>query len=263
MRILPFIISALITTGLIIVLNKQLPVGGNKTPRLGYFLSPQIGFWQNAESVNTNYNNDIKLTGLESKVEVYIDDRLVPHIYADNDSFIIYPKHSSFYIFSLTYFYTMKIALVSVGKAHELYLNDGIDDFTSRINKYFKADWQLITAPKNAANMSELELKKAEASLILQNIQKDDFLILLDERGKLLSSPEVANLLQQRANESTKRIIFLIGGAFGVDDSIIKRANFTWSLSKLVFPHMLVRLILAEQIYRACTILRNEKYHHV
>jgi 23S rRNA (pseudouridine1915-N3)-methyltransferase len=157
----------------------------------------------------------------------------------------------------------MKIALVSVGKAHELYLNDGIDDFTSRINKYFKADWQLIGAPKNAANMSELELKKAEASIILQNIQKDDFLILLDERGKLLSSPEVANLLQQRANESTKRIIFLIGGAFGVDDSIIKRANFTWSLSKLVFPHMLVRLILAEQIYRACTILRNEKYHHV
>jgi 23S rRNA (pseudouridine1915-N3)-methyltransferase len=157
----------------------------------------------------------------------------------------------------------MKIALVSVGKAHELYLNDGINDFTSRINKYFKADWQLIGAPKNAASMSEVELKKAEASIILQNIQKDDFLILLDEKGKLLSSPEVANLIQQKANESTKRIMFLIGGAFGVDDSIIKRANFTWSLSKLVFPHMLVRLILAEQIYRACTILRNEKYHHV
>ena len=156
----------------------------------------------------------------------------------------------------------MRMVFLSVGKPNETHVNEGIIDFTNRINKYFKADWQLIGAPKNAASMSEAALKKAEASIILQNIQKDDFLILLDERGKLLSSPEVANLLQQIANESTKKIVFLIGGAFGVDDSIIKRANFTWSLSKLVFPHMLVRLILAEQIYRACTILRNEKYHH-
>ena len=87
--------------------------------------------------------------------------------------------------------------------------------------------------------------------------------MLLDERGKQIASPELATFLQQRANESTRNIIFLIGGAFGVDEQIFKRASYTLSLSKMVFPHMLVRLILAEQVYRACSILRNEKYHHM
>jgi 23S rRNA (pseudouridine1915-N3)-methyltransferase len=157
----------------------------------------------------------------------------------------------------------MKLLLISVGKPHELYVKAGITDFSQRINKYFKADWQIISAPKNAAKLSEDDLKKAEAELILQNVQKDDFLVLLDEKGKLISSPELAKFLQQRANESNKRIVFLIGGAFGVDNSVVQRANFLWSFSPLVFPHMLVRLILAEQIYRGCTILRNEKYHHL
>lgn len=157
----------------------------------------------------------------------------------------------------------MKLLLLSVGKPHELFVKSGISDFSQRINKYFKADWQIISAPKNAAKLSEDDLKKEEAELILQNIQKDDFLVLLDEKGKLISSPELAKFLQQRANESSKRIVFLIGGAFGVDNTVLQRANFTWSLSPLVFPHMLVRLILSEQIYRACSILRNEKYHHL
>ncbi len=157
----------------------------------------------------------------------------------------------------------MKLLVLTIGKSHELYVKSGIIDFSQRINKYFKADWQLIPAPKNAAKLSEGDLKKAESELILQNVQKDDFLVLLDENGKLISSPELAKFLQQRANESNKRIIFLIGGAFGVDQTIVKRANFIWSLSLLVFPHMLVRLILSEQIYRACTILKNEKYHHL
>ena len=85
MRIVPFLVSGILTAGLVIVLNMQLPVGTGKTPRLGYFLSPQLGFWQNAEARNTDFNGDIKLAGLRGKVEVYMDDRLVPHIYADND----------------------------------------------------------------------------------------------------------------------------------------------------------------------------------
>jgi 23S rRNA (pseudouridine1915-N3)-methyltransferase len=157
----------------------------------------------------------------------------------------------------------MKIQLWSIGKAHEAYVKDGIADFTKRINKYFPADWLIIAPPKNAAVLSEVDLKKAEAETILQQLSKDDYLILLDERGKQISSPELAQVLQQRANESHKKIVFLIGGAFGVDETVVKRANYTLSLSKLVFPHMLVRLILAEQIYRACSILRNEKYHHI
>lgn len=157
----------------------------------------------------------------------------------------------------------MKITLCSIGKPHENYIKEGVLDFTNRLNKYFTSDWKIIAPPKNAASLSELELKKAEANLVLQFLNSDDYLILLDERGKNFSSPQLAHFLQQRANESTKHLVFLIGGAFGVDESIFKRANLTWSLSNLVFPHMLVRLILAEQVYRACTILRNEKYHHV
>ena len=110
--------------------------------------------------------------------------------------------------------------------------------------------------------MSEPELKKAEASLILNSLEKEDFLVVLDEKGKMLSSVQLADFLQLRANESVRNIVFLIGGAYGIDEQVFKRAQLKWSLSDLTFPHQLVRLILAEQVYRACTILRNEKYHH-
>ncbi len=138
----------------------------------------------------------------------------------------------------------------------------GIEEFTKRVNNYFPADWHIIASPKNAGKLSDTDLKKAEASIILQQLQKDDYLVLLDERGKQLSSPELAQWMQHRANESRKRIVFLIGGAFGVDEALFQKADYTLSLSRLVFPHMLVRLLLSEQVYRACTIMRNEKYHH-
>ena len=77
-----------------------------------------------------------------------------------------------------------------------------------------------------------------------------------------MSSEELAKFIQAKANSNVKNLVFLIGGAFGVDAEIMQRASYTWSFSKLVFPHMLIRLMLAEQVYRACTILRNEKYHH-
>lgn len=156
----------------------------------------------------------------------------------------------------------MKLQFWSIGKNHEPYVKSGVEDFTKRISNYFKAEWNIIPVPKNAGMLSELDLKKKEGELIMQWLNKDDYLVLLDERGKQLSSEGLANFIQARANESSKKLIFLIGGAFGVDDSLFKRANFTWSLSELVFPHQLVRLILAEQVYRACTIIKNEKYHH-
>ncbi|MDR0793113.1 MAG: 23S rRNA (pseudouridine(1915)-N(3))-methyltransferase RlmH [Chitinophagaceae bacterium] len=156
----------------------------------------------------------------------------------------------------------MKILLLSVGKQHESYIRQGVEDFTKRLNKYFAAGWQFISPPKNAGSLPENELKKQEAKSVLQLLQPDDVLILLDERGKQLSSVELAGFIQQKAVESKKRLVFLIGGAFGVDESVFRRADFVWSLSKLVFPHNLVRLILSEQLYRAGTIIRNEKYHH-
>lgn len=156
----------------------------------------------------------------------------------------------------------MKIHFWSVGKGHESYVLAGIEEFTRRIKHYYPVEWNLIPAPKNAAMLSEMDLRQREGETILGFLQPDDYLVLLDERGKMLSSETLAALIQARANESTRKLIFLIGGAFGVSEAIMKRANFKWSLSALVFPHQLVRLILAEQVYRACTILRNEKYHH-
>ena len=156
----------------------------------------------------------------------------------------------------------MKISFWSVGKANEPYIKQGVEEFTKRITRYFKADWSIIPVPKNAATLSEMDLKKKEGEIIIEWLNKDDYLLVLDERGKQMSSEGLADFIQARANESTKQLVFLIGGAYGIDEAVLKRADYTWSLSPLVFPHQLVRLILAEQVYRACTILRNEKYHH-
>lgn len=162
----------------------------------------------------------------------------------------------------LFYFYKMKISFWSIGKNHEPYIKEGVEEFTRRISRYYKVEWNIIPVPKNAGMMSEMDLKKKEGEIILQWLQKDDYLVALDERGKQMSSEGLAAFVQARANESAKNLIFLIGGAFGIDNNVLKRANYKWSLSQLVFPHQLVRLILAEQVYRACTILKNEKYHH-
>ena len=156
----------------------------------------------------------------------------------------------------------MKIQFWSIGKNNEPYIKDGVEEFTSRISKYYPVEWTLIPLPKNAGMMSEMDLKKKEGLIVLDWLNKDDYLAALDERGKQMTSEGLADFIQKRSNESCKNLVFLIGGAFGLDEAILKRANFKWSLSQLVFPHQLVRLILAEQVYRACTILRNEKYHH-
>ncbi|MFT3947228.1 MAG: 23S rRNA (pseudouridine(1915)-N(3))-methyltransferase RlmH [Agriterribacter sp.] len=156
----------------------------------------------------------------------------------------------------------MKIQLYSIGKTDDDNVKNGVQDFTQRAARYFQAEWKIIAPPKNAASFTEKELKAKEAELIFDNLKKDDYLVVLDENGKMLTSPQLATLIQARANESVKQLIFLIGGAYGIDERVLKRANFTWSLSSLTFPHQLVRLILAEQVYRACTIIRNEKYHH-
>lgn len=156
----------------------------------------------------------------------------------------------------------MKIQFYSIGKQDDANIKKGIDDFTQRISRYFQCEWKIITPPKNAASLTEKELKAREAELVAGYLKKDDYLVALDERGKMLSSVQLATAVQNRANESVKQLIFLIGGAYGLDESILKRANLIWSLSSLTFPHQLVRLMLAEQVYRACTIIRNEKYHH-
>ena|SRR5450432_4085749 len=156
----------------------------------------------------------------------------------------------------------MKIYFWSVGKSHEPYVKEGIEIFTKRISHYYPAEWKIFPPAKNAASTPGDQIKKAEALQLLHGVQPGDALVALDENGKQWNSPGVADFIQQRANSSTKNLIFLIGGAYGLHESILDICNYKWSLSKLVFPHQLVRLILSEQVYRACTIIRNEKYHH-
>lgn len=153
----------------------------------------------------------------------------------------------------------MKIYFWSVGKVHESYVKDGIDMFTKRISHYYPVEWKIFSSSKSTFPD---EVKKNEATQLLNAIQKDDLLVALDENGKQWSSEELAVFIQQRANNSTKNLIFIIGGAYGLHETILRRCDYKWSLSKLVFPHQIVRLILSEQVYRACTIIRNEKYHH-
>jgi 23S rRNA (pseudouridine1915-N3)-methyltransferase len=156
----------------------------------------------------------------------------------------------------------MKLQLWSIGKEHESYIKPGVDDFTRRIARYYPVEWKLIAPPRNAAALSVPDLKKKEGEIILDALTKDDWLVALDERGKQLTSEGLAQLLQDRANDSVKNLVFLIGGIHGLDEAVLKRSDSRWSLSLLTFPHQLVRLVVAEQLYRACSILRNERYHH-
>jgi len=157
----------------------------------------------------------------------------------------------------------MKLHLWSVGKDHESYVKAGVEDFTRRISRYYPVEWMILPPPRNAATFTMSDLKKKEGEMILEKLEKDDYLIALDEKGKQMSSEGLAQFIQTRANSSIRNLIFLIGGAYGLDQPVLQRANCKWSLSQLTLPHQLVRLVLAEQLYRACTIQRNEKYHHI
>ena len=156
----------------------------------------------------------------------------------------------------------MKIECWAIGKPHESYVAEGVNDFTKRIENYFPVEWKLFSTKKNAGTLPKQKLKQEESALIMTALKPEDWLVSLDETGRPLSSQKLAGFIQDRGNESVKRLIFLIGGAYGLDEPLLKKSKLIWSLSALTFPHQLVRLILAEQIYRACSIGRNEKYHH-
>ena len=127
---------------------------------------------------------------------------------------------------------------------------------------YTDFDIRLIPTVKQAASLSIPELKKQEGKIILDMLQPQDFLLALDERGKTMTTLQMADFLRQRNNAGTRQLIVLIGGAFGIDAAVLQRANLQLSLSALTFPHQIVRLIVTEQLYRAYTVLNNEKYHH-
>lgn len=156
----------------------------------------------------------------------------------------------------------MKIECWSVGKQHDSYVKEGIELFTKRISHYYPIEWKIVPNIKNAASLTPEILKLKEGEVILSSIKKDQVLYLLDETGKVIDSPTLGTKILNQAEMGTSNLVFLIGGAYGVSPAVIQKASFVWSISNLVFPHQLVRLILAEQIYRACSINNNEKYHH-
>ncbi len=147
----------------------------------------------------------------------------------------------------------MKIVFFSVGKKHDPALAESINDFTARIGHYSSVEWRFV-APSQTV--------ESEGKSILAALEDKDIIVLLDEKGKEVTSQNTADFIQECLNRSAQRIVFIIGGAYGASAEVAKRANTTIALSRLTFPHQLVRLILAEQIYRAFTILRGEKYHH-
>ena len=152
----------------------------------------------------------------------------------------------------------MSVRVLAVGKKHEKWVVDGIDRYEKRLRKPFDVSWQLL--PHSAR---EGEAARAEESdRILAKLDTNAFVVLLDERGRNVDSPELARTLRG-AFDAGRQISVVIGGAYGVSDAVRSRADFVWSLSKLVFPHQLVRLILAEQLYRAQEIAAGRPYHHV
>jgi 23S rRNA (pseudouridine1915-N3)-methyltransferase len=155
----------------------------------------------------------------------------------------------------------MHIEIWSIGKANESFIEEGLHYYFQKIKPYQSISLEIIP-PLKKTPTTTAAIKKEEEALILKKLKPHHYLILLDENEKQLSSPQWAQQFQQLMNESVKTLVILIGGAYGVSETIKKQAKQTWSLSKLVFPHQLVRLIVAEQVYRSFSILNNSPYHH-
>ncbi len=149
----------------------------------------------------------------------------------------------------------MKITVIAVGKAHDTLLRESIDDFTARIGHYMPIEWKIV-------DDDEKILKNITDGKNGTTRNSGDYIVALDEKGKCVSSTGLAERLQKCLNSSVKRLVFIIGGAYGLSDAVRDKSDNIISLSEMTFPHQLVRLILAEQIYRACTILKGEHYHH-
>lgn len=152
----------------------------------------------------------------------------------------------------------MTVKILAVGKKHEPWVAEGIARYEKRLRKPFEVTWQLLPHSSREGEAARLE----ESERLLARVDRDQVVVLLDERGRNLSSPELARTLQD-AFDASRTVVLLIGGAYGVDDRVRSRADAVWSLSRLVFPHQLVRLMVSEQLYRAQEITAGRPYHHV
>lgn len=155
----------------------------------------------------------------------------------------------------------MKVKLIAIGKTDETYLQEGISKYLVRLKHYIPFELILLNDIKMGTKPNILSQKEKEGRLFLEKIQANDFVVLLDENGKSFGSVEFADYFQKRMNASLD-VVFLIGGPFGFSDEIYHRANDKIALSKMTFSHQMIRLLFVEQVYRAFTIIKGEKYHH-
>lgn len=159
-------------------------------------------------------------------------------------------------------FVIMKIYLMTVGKTDVRFVMDGISIYENRLKHYVQFERVELPEIRNTSSLKAEQIKVLEGEMILKRIGKGDVIILLDESGQTYSSMEMAKYLEQKQIAGTKSLWFIIGGAFGFSDEVYRRADGMISLSRMTFPHQLVRVIFLEQLYRAFTIIRGEKYHH-
>jgi 23S rRNA (pseudouridine1915-N3)-methyltransferase len=155
----------------------------------------------------------------------------------------------------------MKTVLILVGKTTDKHFQAGIDDYVARIGHYIPFDIVTIPELRNTKSLPEEQQKVTEGELILKQIKPSDIVVLLDEHGREFRSREYARWLTQK-QQTARRLVFVIGGPYGFSEAIYARANEEISLSKMTFSHQMVRLIFTEQLYRACTIIKGEPYHH-
>jgi 23S rRNA (pseudouridine1915-N3)-methyltransferase len=151
----------------------------------------------------------------------------------------------------------MPIRVIAIGKKHEAWVEPGVQRYEKRLQRPFDVSWVLLPHSSREGD----DARQEESERILSRLGDDDYVLLLDERGVLLSSPKLAQLLERPIN-SSQLVTIIIGGAYGVSASVHERADTVWSLSPLVFPHQLVRLLLTEQLYRCQEIIRGGPYHH-
>jgi len=156
----------------------------------------------------------------------------------------------------------MKVKLICIGKTGKKFLEDGENEYMQRVKHYVQIERIEIPDLKNARKLTFEQIKQLEGKEILSKVGSGEQLILLDERGSVLSSVEFANFIQQRFNAGGKALVFVIGGAYGFSSEVYEAAQGKISLSKMTFSHQMIRMIFFEQLYRAMTILKGEPYHH-
>jgi 23S rRNA (pseudouridine1915-N3)-methyltransferase len=156
----------------------------------------------------------------------------------------------------------MKISLLSVGKTNDAHLAQLIEEYRRRVNFYIPFEMQVLPDLKNRKSISEEEQKTREGNLLLKSLQPSDYVVLLDEKGKQYTSVGFSRYIEKMSHMVPKRLVFMVGGPYGFSQAVYEAAHEKMSLSRMTFTHQMVRVVFAEQLYRAMTILHNEPYHH-